>query len=343
MRAKPPAQGKQIFIERVVWLWRSLGSGWRTVLRDLFRNRFRTVAGMTASALGTSILVTGLMMQESMDYLIEFQFNKIQRSDVDLFLKDEHGIEALSEAKQLAGVDHAEPILEVVCTFTNGPYRRRGTVTGLLPNARLTIPRDKNAAPVKLAPVGLTMTRMLADILHLEVGDEVTIRPVRGERRDLIAPISAITDTFLGLSVYADFHYLNSLVGEEFAVSGLQLATSSAAGSSRALHKELKELPAIQAVSTRAHMIQNLKDTVIDTQKTFIGVLIVFAGIIFFGSVLNNSLISLAERQRSSDVSRARLHAVANRRPVLPRNGRRERRGNDPRPATGICPLARHH
>jgi putative ABC transport system permease protein len=298
MRPKPPAQGKQILIERAVWLWKRLGSGWRTVLRGLFRNRFRTVAGMTAAALGTAILVTGLMMQESMDYLIEFQFNRIQRSDIDLYFKDEHGIEALSEAKDLSGVDHAEPILEVVCTFTNGPYRRRGTVTGLLPHARLTIPRDETGAPVRLAPVGLTMTRMLAEILHLEVGDTVTIRPTRGERRDLVAPISAVTDTFLGLSVYADFHYLNALVGEEYAVSGVQLAVNDARSANRALHRELKDLPAVQAVSNRAHMIQNLQDTVIDTQKTFIGVLIVFAGIIFFGSVLNNSLISLAERQR---------------------------------------------
>ncbi|RIK77641.1 MAG: hypothetical protein DCC68_16925 [Planctomycetota bacterium] len=298
MRPKPPAQGKQILIERIGWLWRGLGSGWRTVLRDLFRNRFRTTAGMTAAALGTAILVTGLMMQASMDYLIEFQFNLIQRSDIDLYFKDERSVDALAEALKLPGVDHAEPVLEVACTFANGPYRRRGTVTGLLPNARLTIPRDESAARVKLAPVGLTMTRMLADILHLEVGDRVTIRPVRGERRDLVAPVSAITDTFLGLSVYADFHYLNQLVGEEYAVSGVQLATNKLPGANRALHKELKDLPAIQSVSNRAHMIQNLQDTVIDTQKTFIGVLIAFAGIIFFGSVLNNSLISLAERQR---------------------------------------------
>jgi putative ABC transport system permease protein len=298
MRPKPPTQGKQTLIERIGWLWRSLDSGWRTVVRGLIRNRFRTGAGMAAAAMGTSILVTGLMMQESMDYLIEFQFNMIQRSDVDIYFKDERSVNALAEAKKLPGVDHAEPILEVACTFTNGPYRRRGTVTGLMPDARLTTPRDETAAKVKLAPVGLTMTRMLADILHLEVGDKVIIRPVRGERRDLEAPISAITDTFLGLSVYADFHYLNELVGEEFAVSGVQLATTKTPEASREFHKELKALPAIQSVSNRAHMIQNLQDTVIETQKTFIGVLIAFAGIIFFGSVLNNSLISLAERQR---------------------------------------------
>jgi putative ABC transport system permease protein len=41
-----------------------------------------------------------------------------------------------------------------------------------------------------------------------------------------------------------------------------------------------------------------LEGTVVKVQRVFIGILIVFAGIIFFSSLLNTSLISLAERQR---------------------------------------------
>ena len=53
----------------------------------------------------------------------------------------------------------------------------------------------------------------------------------------------------------------------------------------------------VQSVTYRADMVKNLEDTVIKTQSTFIGLLVMFAGVIFFGSVLNASLISLAERQ----------------------------------------------
>jgi putative ABC transport system permease protein len=298
MRPKPPVQGRKILLERMSWFWGRLGAAWRTVLRAAFRNRFRTISGIVAAALGTCILVTGLMMMASMYHLIEFQFQRIQRADLDLVFKDERGIDAVLEARRLPGVDHVEPVFEMPCTFTNGPYRKRGAVTGLVAGARLTVPRDAQGEPIRVAPVGLTMSRMLADILHVGPGDTLTVRPVRGERRDLVVPVSAITDTYLGLSVYADFDYVNRLLGEEFAVSGLQLAVDGTPENYRALHRELKEMPAIQSVSARQGRIKNIMDTIIATQKTFIGVLVVFAGIIFFGSVLNASLISLAERQR---------------------------------------------
>jgi putative ABC transport system permease protein len=298
MRPKPPAQGRKILLERIAWFWGQLGAAWRTVLRAAFRNRFRTASGIVAAALGASILMTGLMMMASMFHLIEFQFERIQRADLELAFKDERGIDAMLEARRLPGVDHVEPVLDMACTFSNGPYRKRGAVTGLVAGARLTVPRDEAGGPIRVAPVGLTMSRMLADILHVRPGELLTVRPVRGERRDLQVPVAAITDTYLGLSVYADFEYLNRLLGEEFAVSGLQLALDGSQASHVALHRELKEMPTIQSVSARKDRIKNIMDTIIDTQETFIGVLVVFAGVIFFGSVLNSSLISLAERQR---------------------------------------------
>jgi putative ABC transport system permease protein len=45
-------------------------------------------------------------------------------------------------------------------------------------------------------------------------------------------------------------------------------------------------------------MVRSLEDTLIKSMWGFVGVFVLFAGIVFFGSILNASLISLAERQR---------------------------------------------
>ena len=45
-------------------------------------------------------------------------------------------------------------------------------------------------------------------------------------------------------------------------------------------------------------MIHNLEETVLQSQWIVISLLVLFAGIVFFGSILNTSLVSLAERQR---------------------------------------------
>lgn len=45
-------------------------------------------------------------------------------------------------------------------------------------------------------------------------------------------------------------------------------------------------------------MIATLEDTVVKTQAIIINLFVVFTGIVFFGSILNSSLVGLAERQR---------------------------------------------
>jgi putative ABC transport system permease protein len=298
MRAKPPLQGKAILLERIGWLWRRLSSGWRMVLRDLVRTKTRTLAGIFAASMGAAVLVNTFMMAEAVRLLIDFQFRWILRSDFDIAFKDERGREALDEAARLPGVDFAEPLLEVPGTFRNGNHTKKGGITGLARDARLTVPRDSDARRIRVPNEGLAMSRTLADMLRLRRGDEVSFQPTKGLRRTFRVPVREISDSYLGTAVYADIDYLSRLVDEEFALSSVQLSTDGDPRHTEALYRELKRLPALQAVNSRADMIRNLEDTVIRSLWVSLGLLIMFAGLVFFGSILNSSLVSLAERQR---------------------------------------------
>ena len=297
MQPKPPKQGKAIFLERFGVLWSRLSSGWRMVLRGVVRNRMRTAAGVFAAAMGASVLVSGFMMVEASNFLIDFQFKWVVKSDVEVTFKDEKNEDALAEARRLPAVDRAEPILNVACTFTNGQYRHKGGITGLASNATLTVPRDRRARPIRLPSAGLAMSRKMAEILHVQRGDTVTVRPVKGLRQEHSVPVAEIVDSYMGTAVYAEIHYLSRLVSEELAVSGLQLATSHDEAQLRELYRELKEMPSLQGVANRADMVQSLENTLVLNMMVFIGCLVLFAGIVLFGSILNASLVSLAERQ----------------------------------------------
>ncbi|MBN1396259.1 MAG: FtsX-like permease family protein [Pirellulales bacterium] len=297
MRPSPPRRGGAILIERVGWLWRSLGSGWRMVLRNATRSRLRTAACVFAAAMGACVLINAFMMQLSIDELIDFQFHRIMRSDVDLTFNDERGRDALDEAVRLPGVDRAEPTLNVACTFINGWRRKKGAVTGLIRDAVLTVPRDAAGRRLRIPARGLVMSRQLADALGVGRGSLVGFEPVKGQKRLRYVPVVEISDSYLGTAVYADIKYLSRLVYEEYAVSGVQLAVQRDPASRGALYRALKNLPAVQTVAARADMIENL-ETVLETQSIFILLLVLFAGIVFFGSILNASLVSLAERQR---------------------------------------------
>jgi putative ABC transport system permease protein len=298
MRPKPPAQGGAIWLERFGRFWKSLSFAWRMTLRNLVRQHFRTAAGMFAAAMGAGMAVNALMLVEATEFLVEFQFYQVQHGDVDLNFKDERSRAALTEARRLPGVDLAEPLLNVGCTFVNGPHNHKGGITGLSPDARLTTPRDVRGQRLSIPTVGLIMSSKLADLLHLRRGDSVEIRPTKGLREVRRARIAEIADNYMGLTVYADIDYLSGLIHEEFALSGAQLAVDPRRESLAALYRELKRMPGIQSVTARADTIANVMETLIKNQHVFIGLLVMFAGVIFFGSVLNSSLISLAERQR---------------------------------------------
>jgi len=297
MRPKPPVKGGAIWLEHFPALWRQLSFGWRLVLRGIFRNRVRSAVGVFATAMGAGLLICGFILTSAITYLISFQFELVTRSDIDLRFKDERGRTAMLEVAGLPGVKRVEPQFDAGCTFVNGPHRRRGAISGLLPDAALTIPRDIDGRRIRIPAEGLAMSRKLARLMHVSPGDEITVVPTRGRREPLRMRVAELSDSYIGLAVYADIRYLSRAMGEEFVVTGVQLTVDPDPVSRASLYRELKQLPAVQAVNIRADVIRNLQ-AIVETQRILIGFIVLFAGVIFFSTLLNSSLIGLAERRR---------------------------------------------
>lgn len=299
MRPEPPRSAGAIWLER--WFpgfWQTLGSGWRMAIRSVARARFRTLAGLFAATMGSALLVCGFMMTKAQNYLLEFQFEQLLRSDVELTLESERGRDAMLEIARLPGVTRAEPLFNLGCTFVNGPYRRKGGVTGLADDARLTIPSDTSGRRLALPDRGIIITRRLAQILHVRPGDRLTIVPVKGDRRPVEVSVAKIADSYMGLAAYAEIGYLSRLVGEAYVVTGAQLAMEPHRSALHDFYREMKHTPGVKTVTARRDMVKNLREAILESQWIFVMVLVVFAGVIFFGSIVNASMVNLAERQR---------------------------------------------
>lgn len=298
MRPEPPAQGGRVLLERFTLLWNQLSPGWRVTLRSMIRHRTRTAIALFAATVGAGILVSGLMMMEATEYFIRDEFELRNRSDIDLTFKDALDRQAWYDLSHLPGVDRAEPLFSVACDFVNGPYQRQGSIQGILNNAQLTVPTDSENRRITIPAVGLVMERRLADHLHLSVGDLVEVRPKSGRRDPLQVPLAKISESQFGLNVYADLEYLCRIRDESFAMSGAQLKINQTEESQRQLYRTLKQMPAMEAINSRLELIKNMRETIIQNQNVAIGMIVVFAGTIFFGNVLNASLVNLSERQR---------------------------------------------
>jgi len=296
MRPRPPERGGAVFLECFPRLWGLLGFQTQWAVRNLLRNRIRTITSIVAFALSISIIFIAMVMYDSFVYLLDYQFERVAHADMDIGLRDESAIAALWEARDLPGVDYAEPIFAIVCDLRHGRYARRISVTGLAPQHRLTTPQEDGGQPVRIPETGLVMARKLAELLHVAPGDVLELTPVRGQRRRVKARVAQVVDTYLGLTCYADQRYLWSLVGEESAVNALQVLVNP--GEIDEFYRKLKRLPNARTLSVRAEARQNIEKTLVEATIFSIGLMVIFAGIIAFGSTLNNALIEIGDRMR---------------------------------------------
>ena len=296
MRPRPPQVTRRLPLERWRWLWERFGFRTHMAVRTVFRNPGRSISGIVSAALAGAIVLVTLVLYDSMGHMVRFHFDRARHSDVDLALRDETGAAVLDEALALPGVDYAEPSLAVVCHLRHGPAWRRVAVTGLPPTHRLVTPIDPRGRPIDIPPVGLAMSSKLAELMNVTVGDALELTPVRGRRETHHVPVTRITEGFLGLECYADIGYLSRLTDGELTINSIQMKVDGTRASE--LNRRIKELPNVAAMSAAQDARASIEGTFVRSMAVTLGLTIIFAGILGFGSILNAMLIEIEDRRR---------------------------------------------
>lgn len=296
MRPKPPERGGAIVLERFTAVWRRLSFRTHIALRSLFRNYGRTVAAVLSAMFATAIMFTAISLRSAVTYLVDYQFERIAHSDVDLTLRDSRNLEALFDARRLPGVQYAEPVFGLIADLRHGRISRRIAISGLSQEHRLTTPRDATGRPMELPPTGLVLSEKLAELLHLDVGDDVKLTPALGHRQTHDVRITQIAHEYMGLSAYADIRYLTGLMDEPIAANSIQLLVEPTRLND--LYAAVRQLPDISGISVRSQTKANIVNTLLRTMMFSLALTILFAGLIAFGSILNASLMEIADRTR---------------------------------------------
>jgi putative ABC transport system permease protein len=268
------------------------------ILRGMFRNKGRTIVGILAAALGSSLVVMAFGFVNSMTAMINFQFDKVLLSDYTIVLKDECDYGALLEVQNMPGISEAEPTFNVACTFRFGSHSKKGSITGLQPGAQMVVPCNKDGEVVDVPPSGLLMTRRLANELGVKAGEYIEFVSIKGERRPHRVKVVKLIENMLGLSVYANYDWLNRLMGESGAISEVQVRTAQTPAEKKAFLRGLKQLPKLESLGDVNRQKAMLTKQFNGAMLSMAFFMILFAGVIFFGSILNGSLISISERQR---------------------------------------------
>ncbi|GIW95894.1 MAG: permease [Pirellulaceae bacterium] len=310
MRPEPPLRARSVWLERFPRVWRRLDLAWRMVVRHLARRPARTLTALAASTAGASFLTAGLMFVAAQNFLIDFQFHRMWRSDVDFILADARPEEAWHELARLPGIVHTEPLFDWPCVFQHEHRRRLGAISCLATGARLTIPLDPRGRAIPIPHSGLVLTRKLAEVLHVREGQLVELVPMRGERRAVKAPVVRISDSYLGMAAYARIEYLHELIGSSFVLDAVQAEWSPSHQAPTELWKAVADLPELQSVRVQHDTVATLKKTLLQNQFVFIAVIVTFSGAVLFGNILNVMFVNFHERRREVAILGATGYSV---------------------------------
>ena len=295
MRPEAPASFRPALLERLGGA-RWFSASFRMALRNIERRPVRSALTCLALALATGILIVPNSFRDGVTYVIDFQWDLVQRQTVTLTLVEPGPARAIADFRHLPGVELAEPFRSVPVELRAGPVMRRLNLQGLPALGTLSRVIDAEPRQLTLPPRGIVISAKLADILHVRPGDEVIARVLEGRERELSVPIVGLAEDFAGMAAYMELHALNRLLLEGDLISGAHLVVHA--------DRWPDFLSAVKHTPRAAGCVikNSIRDGFRKTTGESIGLLqnmyLVFATIVAFGIIYNSARISLSERAR---------------------------------------------
>lgn len=295
MRPRAPASFRPTILERL-GMHRAVPPSVRMILRELERRPIKACLSCLGVALAASILVVGSYTEDATNHLLELQFNRIQRYDIDVVFGDSSDDEAISTLQSLVGVRRVEPYRSVAVRIRSGHRSRRTGVLGLSRSDGLYSLMDMYGRPVELPEDGVVLSEALAGVLGLSVDDPVLIETLQGRREVIETRVGATISDFSGLAAYMRLGEINRLIREQQTISGAYITVDPAAEDE--LYRELRGTPSVAAVNVKRSTLESFEQTIAKNLGLMRSFLIGFALIIAFGVIYNTARVSLSERSR---------------------------------------------
>ncbi|MGA8898609.1 ABC transporter permease [Bradyrhizobium sp.] len=264
------------------------------MLRNMAGRPFRSVLTVVGIAFAVPMMVLGIFWRDAIDQMVELQFHLVERGNTSITFPHPMDHAIVRDLARLPGVLAVEGQRIVPVRLRAGHRSYLTSVIGLSPSDELRRPHDAALRPISASPVGITLTRRLADRLEVRQGEVIAVETMEGRRSKLDLPVTTIVDESIGMASYMDMDVLNHLTGEGAVVSAASMYVEPTALPSLGLR--FKNLPAIESVTMKAYTLSSFMEKIAGLVFVSAGILTAFAAIITVGVVYNSARIGLQER-----------------------------------------------
>jgi putative ABC transport system permease protein len=251
------------------------------------------VAGL---ALATGILIVPNCFRDGVNYVMDFQWDVVQRQDLTLGLVEPGSENVKNLFVQLPGVLRVEPVRNAFVRLSHEQVRRQLAIQGLPARSLHSRVIDSRIREIELPPDGLVLSVKLAEVLGARIGDDLMVEVLEGKRPTRNVRLAGLADDFAGMAAYMEIRALNRLLGEGDIITGASFTVDPARKAD--FLRALKEIPRVSWVAIKNSLRENFRQTTAASIGLIQKIYMTFATVVAFGVVYNNARISLAERAR---------------------------------------------
>ena len=295
MRPEPPANFRPALVERT-GIAHLFSHSFRIAVRNLERRPAQALFTVAGLALATAILIIPNCFRDSIQEILGFQWDVVQRQDMNIGLVEPASAQVGDLLRQLPGVLWVEPFRGAAARLRFGARSRQLAIQGTPADARHNRVVDAHYREIALPPEGLIVSAKLAEVLGARVGDELTVEILEGRRPVRTVPLLGVSEDLTGIAAHMDLRALNQLLGDGDVVNGASFTIDMARRAE--FLRGLKDIPRISWVGIKETLRENFRQTTAASINLIQRIYLVFAIVVAFGVVYNNARIALAERAR---------------------------------------------
>jgi len=222
MRPPSPTAGRKPLLERIFPFLTRLSFLWKIPLRNIFRNRRRSLYTVIGIAFGISLILVSAAFIDAIEAFMDVQFNKVQRYDAQInFSPNQPQPAALAiEVQNWDEVEKAEPILQIPVRLEHEDNSYSTLVVGLTPNSELYGLFSTSGDRVGVSDEGILLSEGLKKALDVDSGDTLTLLSPWGTQQ---LEVTGFIQQPLGSYGFVTLGQAQELIGGFPIINGLML------------------------------------------------------------------------------------------------------------------------
>ncbi len=303
MRGMAPTGGGGLSLwERLLPPLRGLPARWRMTLRNVGRNKRRSVYTASGVVLALTLVIVAWGMLDTIDILLNRQFNQVQQWNASLHLSEPADAAAVQTVANVDGVARAEGVLDAVVVVSHGD-RAYGTELLAYPagtqmhrflrvgGGEATLPPDG----------GVLLGVAMRDLLGIRVGDTVTLS-LPNSSLGVERPVAGFVSEPLGTFAYVSLGALQQAVAARGGAAAAALVQPNevqlryAAGVGGATMRDrLTALPGVTSFTDARALLDSVQ-SLLGLFYVIIGAMLVFGGLMASALIFNTMSANVAER-----------------------------------------------